>query len=169
MSNIAYIDGQNLHLGTYGADGKGWKVDPAKFRRYLKEKYKVDEAYYFLGYVSEDYQELYTSLQKAGYILEFREHSSALKGKKKGNVDCDIVFEAMKRLEAGDFEKIYLVSGDGDYIKMVSHLHKRNKLGKVLFPNAAYASSLYKKLGGEFSDSLDKDAIRAKIEYKKAP
>ncbi|MEZ4200099.1 MAG: tRNA-guanine transglycosylase [Candidatus Paceibacterota bacterium] len=35
MSNIAFIDGQNLHLGTYGIDGYGWKVDLNKFRGFI--------------------------------------------------------------------------------------------------------------------------------------
>jgi hypothetical protein len=45
--NLAFIDGQNLHLGTKES---GWKVDFVKFRIYLKDKYKVEEAYYFMGY-----------------------------------------------------------------------------------------------------------------------
>lgn len=64
--NYAFVDAQNLHLGTRE---DGWDIDLAKFRIYLKEKYMVSEAYYFLG-----------------------------TGKKKGNVDTDIVFEIMKNL-----------------------------------------------------------------------
>lgn len=165
MSNIAFIDGQNLHLGTYGLDGNGWKVNHKKFRKYLADKYKVSEAHYFLGFVSDSEQDLYTSLQRSGYILEFREHSSVLKGKKKGNVDCDIVFSIMKGLIEDEFDKVVLVSGDGDYIKVIDYLVKKNKLCKVLFPNAEFASSLYNKLGGEFFDAIDSKSIRAKIEY----
>ena len=44
--NIAFIDGQNLHLGTKAS---GWSIDHMKFRIYLKEKYKVAEAIYFMG------------------------------------------------------------------------------------------------------------------------
>jgi uncharacterized LabA/DUF88 family protein len=167
MANIAFIDGQNLHLGTFGTDGSGWKLDHKRFRTYLSDKYGVAEAYYFLGFVSDTEQDLYTNLQKSGYILEFREHSSVLKGKKKGNVDCDIVFSIMKRLVDNDFDKIFLVSGDGDYIKIVDYLVKNNKFGKILFPNAEFASSLYNKLGGEFFDALDSPSIKAKIEYSK--
>jgi hypothetical protein len=43
--NIAYIDGQNLHLGT---KAKRRQVDFKRFRIYLKDKYKVEEAYYFM-------------------------------------------------------------------------------------------------------------------------
>lgn len=66
VSNIAFIDGQNLHLGTRES---GWAVDHARLRKYLSEKYNVMEAYYFLGFVSEDEQDLYDNLQKAGFIL----------------------------------------------------------------------------------------------------
>lgn len=168
MSNIAFIDGQNLHLGTRSTDGDSWVVDNKKLRRYLKDKYNIEEAYYFLGFVSEEEQDLYDSLQRAGFILSFREHSSVLKGKKKGNVDCDIVFAVMKRLVDGeDFNKVFIVSGDGDYKKLVDYLVKKKVFGKILFPNTKFASSLYKKLGSEHYDSLDSPGIRAKIEYKK--
>lgn len=162
MSNhVAFIDGQNLHLGT---KNRGWAVDHAKFRIYLTEKYGVKEAYYFLGFVSEEENGLYERLQKAGFILSFREHSSALKGKKKGNVDCDIVFNVMRKLVEGeDFDKIILVSGDGDYKNLVDFLIKRNKFEKILFPNKEFASSLYKKLGGEFFDYLENPDIKSKI------
>ena len=43
--NIAFVDGQNLHLGV---TAEGWKIDFKKFRVYLQEKYQVDEVYFFL-------------------------------------------------------------------------------------------------------------------------
>jgi uncharacterized LabA/DUF88 family protein len=161
--NIAFIDGQNLHLGIKQS---GWAIDHEKFRVYLKEKYRVTEAYYFLGFVSEDQQDLYDKLQKAGFILSFREHSSALRGQKKGNVDSDIVFSVMKKLvENESFEKIFIVSGDGDYKKLVDFLIKKGRFAKMLFPNKEFASSLYKSLGGEFFDYLESPAVKAKISY----
>lgn len=164
VRNIAFIDGQNLHLGTKEC---GWAIDHAKFRVYLRDKYHIDEAYYFLGFVSEGFQDLYDSLQRAGFILSFREHSSALKGAKKGNVDCDIIFGIMKKLiDDEPFDKAFIVSGDGDYKKLVDFLIKKNKFAKMLFPNRKFASSLYKSLGGEFFDYLENSSIRAKIEYE---
>lgn len=163
VPNIAFIDGQNLHLGTKEC---GWAIDHKKFRTYLRDKYKVEEAYYFLGFVSEGFQDLYDSLQKAGFILSFREHSSALRGNKKGNVDCDIVFGIMKKLADGEeFNKVFIVSGDGDYKKLVDYLVKKDKFGKMLFPNRKFASSLYKSLGGEYFDFLENPDIKSKIEY----
>ena len=164
-NNQAFIDGQNLYLGT---KNQGWCVDHRKFRIYLQEKYGVEQAYYFLGYVSEEEDYLYEKLQKAGFILMFREHSSALKGRKKGNVDCDIVFTVMKKLmDQEDFNKIVLVSGDGDYKKMVDYLLKKGKFEKILFPNKEFSSSLYNKLGGEYFDYLDSKDVKSKISFNK--
>ncbi|NTV22701.1 MAG: NYN domain-containing protein [Candidatus Yonathbacteria bacterium] len=161
--NIAFIDGQNLHLGT---TRNGWKVDFKKFRVYLRDKYAVQEAYYFIGYVSEKEQDLYNNLQKAGFIVIFKEHNSLLLAKKKGNVDTDIVFEIMKQVaENKELSKILLVSGDGDYKKVVDYLVRRNLFEKILFPNKEFASSLYKKLGSEYFDYLENNDVRKKIEF----
>jgi hypothetical protein len=45
--NLAFIDGQNLHMGTAKLSGQSWKLDSVKLREYLRNKYKVDVAYYF--------------------------------------------------------------------------------------------------------------------------
>ncbi|MBL7158947.1 hypothetical protein ISS85_00520 [Candidatus Microgenomates bacterium] len=38
--NYAFIDSQNLNLGVLS---QGWRLDFARFRVYLKEKYKVEK------------------------------------------------------------------------------------------------------------------------------
>ena len=163
-SNLAFIDGQNLHLGT---KENGWSVDHKRFRVYLAEKYNVTEAYYFMGFVSEAEQDLYNNLQKSGFIILFKDHSSTLKGTKKGNVDTDIVFEIMKKLADNEsFDKIYIVSGDGDYKKLVNYLITKDRFGKILFPNKKFASSLYKSLGREHFDYLEDKDIKEKIAYR---
>lgn len=62
-NNIAFIDGQNLYLGTQEV---GFKTDHWKFRTYLRDKYDVSEAYYFLGFVSDEEQE-----STKGWIYSF--------------------------------------------------------------------------------------------------
>ena len=164
QANCAYIDGQNLHMGTAKLEHNSWEIDLLRFRSYLKQKYNVVDAYYFLGFVQEESQELYEQIQKAGFVLMFREHNSATKGKKKGNVDSDIIFHVMKKLYLREtFAKIILVSGDGDYKLLVDFLILEQKLGKVLFPNKKFASSLYKKLGSEYFDYLDSKDVKKKI------
>ena len=164
--NIAFIDGQNLHLGVRESQ---WDVNHSRFRIYLREKYSVEEAYYHLGYVDESHQDLYDTLQRSGFIVKFREHNPQQVSKKKGNVDTDIVFEIMKCvIERGEkFDKILLVSGDGDYKKMVDYLIRKERFEKILFPNKRYASSLYKGLGSRYFDYLENNNVKPIIECKK--
>lgn len=162
--NIAYIDGQNLHLWT---TSESWKIDFQKFRIYLRDKFQVEEACIFLWFVNDEHQRMYRKIQKTGFILEFREHSSLMEGKKKWNVDVDIVFEIMHRLiEEDDFDKIILVTGDGDYIKLVKYLIEKQRLKKILFPNKKY-SSLYKPFKDNYGLNLSIPDIKMRIEYKK--
>ncbi|MCA9357343.1 NYN domain-containing protein [Candidatus Nomurabacteria bacterium] len=168
QNNIAYIDGQNLYMGTTKREPV-WIVDLQKFRVYLKEKYKVKKAYYYLGYVQDgaNFETLYEEIQSAGFILVFREHSSAMKGTKKGNVDADIVFSIMKRLYKKEpFDKVILVSGDGDYKMLVDFLIEENKFEKILFPKRRFASSLYKAIGATYYADLSEPSIRIKIGKK---
>ena len=114
MNNAAFIDGQNLTLGTKQCDDP-WKIDLKKFRFYLSRKYKVDKAYYFIGYYIDDYEPLYKAIERNDYILIFREFMEGSISSKKGNVDTDIVFDIMKKIaEKDEFDKVILVSGDGD-------------------------------------------------------
>ncbi len=167
VKNIAFIDGQNLHMGTTKSDAP-WFIDLARFRIYLLQKYNVNRVYYHLGYVNEKYQDLYEEIQKAGFILIFKQHSSVMAGLKKGNVDSDIVFSVMKRLyKKENFHKIVLVSGDGDYKMLVDFLLEENKLEKILFPDRKNRSSLYKTLSNKFFTYLDDKDIVNKIGKKK--
>lgn len=153
-NNICFVDGQNLYMGTR-SDNPAWKIDLAKFRKYLSKKYSVQKAYYYLGCVDEKYQDLYEEIQSAGFILVFRKHNTAMLGKKKGNVDSDIIFDVMKKLYKKElFDKIVLVSGDGDYKMLVDFLIEENRFRKILFPNKKFASSLYKKITRVYFDYL---------------
>ena len=163
MNNIAFIDGQNLYMGTTKSDGK-WKVNLSKFFIYLQKKYKVEKAYYFLGYVQGEHQDLYEEIQSAGFILIFKQHNPAMIGTKKGNVDTDIVFHIMKKMyKKENFEKVVLVSGDGDYKILVDLLIEENRFAKILFPNKKFASSLYRGLEPKHFDHLESKDIKKKI------
>ena len=166
MNNQAFIDGQNLYMNI---KNNGWAVDLQKFRVYLKERYGVTKAYYFLGAVNEENQDLYEAIQEAGYILIFREHNRSMIGKKKGNVDTDIVFTIMAKIaDREDFEQVVLVSGDGDYFKMVRYLINNNRFRKLLSPNRHSTSSLYRVYTPKYVDFLDNGGLKGKIGYNKA-
>lgn len=151
-------------MGTAKREHNKWRINLKRFRVYLEKKYHVEKAYYFLGCVQEENQDLYEEIQAAGFVLVFREHNTAMLGNKKGNVDSDIIFSIMKKLYKKEaFNKILLVSGDGDYKQLVDFLIEENRFRKILFPNRKFASSLYKKLGSEFFDYLDNENVKNKI------
>jgi len=166
--NIAFIDGQNLYLATKNHPLDPWSISLPKFREYLTKKYQVGDAYYWLGYVNNDNEFLYEQIQKAGFILKFREHSRTLASIKKGNVDTDIVLDVMIRLyKQEDFLGVVLVSGDGDYRRLVDFLTSEKKLTKILFPDKKRASSLYKSMDNSLYTDLSQIDVRRKIENKK--
>ena len=165
MNNQAFVDGQNLYMNT---NEHGWKVDLKRFRVYLKEQYNVEKAYYFLGAVDEENQDIYELIQEAGFILVFREHSQSMIGKKKGNVDTDIVFSIMAKIaDKEKFDQVVLVSGDGDYFKMVRYLVEKERFCKLLSPNRHSTSSLYRVFTPKYVDFLDNSGVKNKIAYKK--
>ena len=166
QNNIAYIDGQNFILGTTERE-PSWEADLQQFRVYLGEKYNVTKAYYYVGCKmhGESYRILYKEIKAAGFILKFRKHSQGMLGTKKGNADCDILFDIMKRLyeKPKSFDKIILVSGDGDFYVLVNHLIKKKRLEKILFPKQRYASSLYKSITHEYFDNLSRSETIKRI------
>ena len=158
LANIAYIDGQNLRKGTTKRE-PSWLADLVKFRIYLKDKYRVTEAYYYMGYriYDEKHEAIYQEIEEAGFILKFRRHNVEMKGEKKGNVDADIIFDIMKRIHRREpFDKIVLVSGDGDYRMLVDFLIEEGRLEKMLFPKFRYASSLYKSITYKYFENLSR-------------
>ena len=111
---------------------------------------------------------LYENIQTAGFILVFREHSQSMIGKKKGNVDTDIVFAIMSKIADGEkFDNVILVSGDGDYCKMVKYLIEKKRFAKLLAPNRHSTSSLYRPFTPKYVDFLDNPGVKNKIEHKK--
>jgi len=162
--NIAYIDGQNLYLGT---TSEWWTIDLDKFRKYLKDKYKIQKAYYFIGYVQDENSRLYTKLQESGFIVVFKKQMTDMKSNKKWNIDSDLIFHTLTKLidEKDDFEKILIVSWDGDFKILVDYLIKKWKFLKILFPNKKFTSSLYKSVNIIYKDYLTNN--KSKIEYTK--
>ena len=159
LNNYAFIDGQNLNLGI---QHMGWSLDFKKFKIYLKDKYQVKVAYYFIGYV-EGNSELYRSLQMAGFILVFKPTFTLADGKVKGNVDAELVLQAM--IDLSEYEKAVIVTGDGDFFCLVKHLRKIDKLKIILGPNSSRCSHLL-KLAAE-NQIMFMDDLKQKLGYKK--
>jgi len=140
-NNYAFIDSQNLNLGV---KSQGWDLNFARFRQFLKDKYQVEKAYLFIGFVPGN-QILYVELQKAGYICIFKPTLEIKENNKirvKGNVDAELVLHTM--IEYPNYKKAVIVSGDGDFYCLIEYLVKQNKLRKIIVPNTRFSSLLRK-------------------------
>lgn len=74
------------------------------------------------------------------------------------------ISDCMKRVyRKEDFDKVILVSGDGDYKQLVDFLIEENKFEKLLFPKQRYASSLYKAITHKYFADLSNSATLRKI------
>jgi len=156
QNNYAFIDSQNLNLSIRS---QGWVLDFRRFKRYLADKYGVTEAFLFIGYVPEN-QDLYTNLQKYGYILIFKPTLKLPTGKVKGNVDAELVLHAM--IEYQRYDKALIVTGDGDLYCLVDYLVRNDKLLKLMIPNKNKFSSLFRKMMPRIVFMND---LRGKLEY----
>ncbi len=157
-NNFAFIDSQNLNLGIKML---GWGLDFKKFRIYLSEKYHISVAYLFMGYMQQN-QDLYTSLQKAGYVVVFKPVVIDKNGNVKGNVDADLVLQAM--IEYANFDKALIVSSDGDFYSLVKYLYEHGKLQLVMSPHVKTCSILLKQSAKE--KIIFMNNLRQKLEYK---
>ena len=138
--NFAFIDSQNVYKGT--RRDLGWELDWTRFRVYLRHKYDVTEAYLFIGFMPE-HNDIYDELQKAGFILKFKPVLPNGKDGVKGNVDADLVLQAM--IDFPNYDKAVLVSSDGDFYSLARHLYDNKKLLAVLSPHRTTCSSLLRK------------------------
>ncbi len=164
--NYAFIDSQNLNLGVQRV---GWKMDWKKLRVYLKEKYDVEVAYMFIGYLPEN-ENLYTQMHDAGYLVALKptlemftdpeEDKKEDRPPTKGNVDAELVMFVMK--EMPNYNKAIIISGDGDFYSLIEYLKERKKLLKIMTPNWKYSTLLK-----PFEDYIVRiDTLRKELAYR---
>jgi len=155
-NNFAYIDGANLHKALEQA---GWKLDYARFRIWLREKYSVEQAYIFIGLIPR-YKDLYTYLQQCLFTLIFKEVVYDNDGKPKGNCDADLVLQAVCDTYEQKCDCVIIVSSDGDYAGLIKFLQKQRKLQVILSPAIpAKCSILLKRTGAVISYITDQRSI----------
>jgi len=159
QTNYAFIDGNNLHLTIVNL---GWALNYRKFRVYLREHYGVVKAYYFVGHMPQ-YQSLYSFLESAGYTMKYKKVPNTKKGETKGNIDPELVLQAM--IDINQYDRAVLVSSDGDFACLVNHWRDKGKLECVLAPCKKGCSHLLKKAARERLYFVED--LRHKLEYKK--
>jgi uncharacterized LabA/DUF88 family protein len=144
--HIAYIDAANVDKSMQ--NHLHWKLDYARFKIFLKEKYGVERAYIFIGLVPA-YKKLYTYLSNAGFSLVFKDvvyHNGS--NIPKGNCDADLIVQAMEDYYEGVLDQAVLVTSDGDYAPLVKKLFENNSLRTVFSPSPPQKCSILLKRTG---------------------
>jgi uncharacterized LabA/DUF88 family protein len=158
-NNYAFIDSQNINLGVRGL---GWRLDFARFRVYLSDKYGITKAFLFLGYIAVN-EPLYAFLRESGFICVFKPTLILPDGKTKGNIDAELVLHTM--IQYPNFDQGLIATGDGDFYCLVEYLQQENKLLKVLIPNQERYSMLLRKFSTPENNALDfMNPLREKLE-----
>lgn len=138
-TNYAFIDSQNLNLSIREM---GWPLDHKRFRAFLTDNYNVSQAFIFVGFI-EGNEDLYNTLEAAGFVCIYKPTLAHKDGTTKGNCDAELVLQAM--IEYDNYDKAVVVSGDGDFYCLAKYLIEQDKLATLIIPNRNKFSALYKE------------------------
>jgi len=132
-----YIDGNNLYRGSKSF---GYIINYKKFRGWLRQKYNINRAYIFIGFIQNRIN-FYAHLQNWGFDLIFKETIIA-DGLIKGNCDAELVLSVISDFYTKKFDVCYLLTGDGDFGCVISFLIQNNINVCVIAPNSLKCSFL---------------------------
>jgi uncharacterized LabA/DUF88 family protein len=172
-NNYAFINGANLHL-TY--QNLEWKLDYQKLLGYLRNKFNVSVAHYFIGNTQQN-ADIRQNLESYGYTVKLKtpspyktdELDCPYCGKlimperieNKADVDSFLTLTAISDLHF--YDKAVLISSDGDFDELVKRLMREDKLRMVFAPYRKGCSKLLKKVAvdkiafiDDFRDDLEK-------------
>ncbi len=159
VSTVFYFGGVEIHQFPYDYQ-KNETVPLKKLEEYLrrlptedKEK-KLNEAE--LTLISRHLQRVkfYIRLEKFGYKLFLKpvklyeqEDGST---KRKANCDVDMAFHLMK--EKDSFDRVIVLSGDGDFLPVLKHLRSEKKEVVLLGRGKRTAKEIKQFAGSDFKD-----------------
>lgn len=159
VSKVFYFGGVEIHEFPYDYQ-KNETVPLKKLEEYLrrlpikdKDK-KLNEAQ--LALISRHLQRVkfYVRLEKFGYKLFLKpvklyeqENGST---KRKANCDVDMAFHLMK--EEDNFDRVVVLSGDGDFLPVLKYLRAEKKEVILLGRGNRTAKEMKQFAGSEFKD-----------------
>lgn len=148
-------------------------IDLEKLLRFLEDKFdkkenkKGKEMTGYQLFVLEKNMartRFYLKLQQFGYILKLKPTKIYVEEngtpKKKANCDVDMTFDMMKMMD--EFNKVIVLSGDGDFAILLKYLQEIGKEIIVLARNDRTAKEIRQLTKGNFRDF---QRLRHKIEF----
>lgn len=149
-----FIDGSNIH---YFLIKTGWRIDWKKFKRFCEDRYESPRFFYYEGIPSKSqYFDIHpghsvkdfsdAKKSKLDYFKFLKSISFLIRQKPVGrvydntagafkhkcNFDVELTIDALDGL--GQYEVFVLVSGDGDFVKLIKYLKGKRKKTVVIAP-----------------------------------
>lgn len=123
VKTFAFVDASNI---IYGAKAEGWFIDQKKLIIYLKEKFNVSKAFFYYGKDSKNKnkENFLKRLKEFGYILRVKEIKKYGR-KSKANCDVDLTMDIL--LQINRYDRVIVLSGDGDFLPLYEYLKKSKK------------------------------------------
>jgi len=160
-----FVDGANMFYTQ--KKGLGWFFDPAKLLRVLKAEDQLTDAYWYMGLKQPPDprdENFVRFLAYAGYVVRTKGLKTIYdtetgETSQKANLDVEIVMDMFSTVD--NYDKMILLSGDGDFERALELLRSRGKEICVVSTQNWIAAELRMAVGSHFLDLQD---LRDKIE-----
>lgn len=106
----------------------------------------------------------YRKLKGFGYTLKLKPTKIYKDGDrtiKKANCDVDLTFDLMRYMS--QYQKLVILSGDGDFAVVLKYLQSKSKKVSILSRGERTAKEIRRLAGGKFVDFV---RLRSKLEFK---
>jgi uncharacterized LabA/DUF88 family protein len=155
LNAYIFIDASNQH---YYLRMAGWQIDWVKFKSYCEQKYQSPSFFYYEGVPSKgQYLDIHTDhgiaefseakRKKHRYFKFLKEISFKVRHKPVGriydsttgrfkhkcNFDVELTIDALHNID--DYDCFVLLSGDGDFVRLVKYLKGRQKKTVIVAPS----------------------------------
>lgn len=162
MRVSVFVDGANFFYMQ--KDKLKWFADPKKILEFVKKKTQGElvDAFYYQSFVPQ--QENYLkALPTMGYTLVTKDlkdiYSNEGTSKHKGNFDVEIVLDMFNTID--HYDMAILISGDGDFERLLQFLRVRGKRFLVMSTQGIVAEEIRREAGMHYIDFQD---IRTEVE-----
>jgi uncharacterized LabA/DUF88 family protein len=165
-----FVDGANMFYTQ--KKGLGWFFDPAKLLKVLRGDDDLTDAYWYMGLKQPPDprdENFVRFLAYAGYVVRTKGlktiyDSETGETTQKANLDVEIVMDMFNTIE--NYDKVILLSGDGDFERALELLRSRGKEICVVSTQNWIAAELRMAVGSHFIDLQD---LRDRIERPERP
>lgn len=133
----AFIDGANLY---HTMRDLGWSLDFIKLRKDLASRYDLLRSYYYTATTDPDPLRDFTQmLSQNGYHIKSKPAKVFSNGV-KGNMDIELAIDMLEM--ARHLSEVILVSGDGDFTRLIDTVQSHGVRVTVISSHKASASEL---------------------------